>query len=111
MTLRLSTKHSECATITDKDHNTLACISTNTPGLPEKLIERFNAFEDGGLVGELVEALHAYEEFEALLLMDDESWTGSHPFATDKLYDDFLRCQRKRNAAIDAIAKAKEATK
>ena len=43
MTLRLSTKHSECATITDKDHNTLACISTNTPGLPEKRIERFNS--------------------------------------------------------------------
>ena len=55
MKLRLSTEFNLCHSISDHNNNLLACISTNTPCLPEKLIERFNAFEGGGLVGELVE--------------------------------------------------------
>ena len=91
MTLRLSTKHSECATITDKDHKTLACISTNTPGLPEKLIERFNAFEGGGLVGELVGALNFLLEQTVDELSDSEA--------------------EARNAAIAILSKIEEAMK
>ena len=98
MTLRLSTKHSECATITDKDHNTLACISTNTPGLPEKLIERFNAFEDGGLVGELVEALNFLLEQTVDELMNSGC----------ELSDSEAEA---RNAAISILSKIEEAMK
>ena len=98
MTLRLSTEFNQCHSISDHNNNLLACISTNTPGLPEKLIQRFNAFEDGGLVGELV---------------------GSLNFLLKKTVDEMLNsgcelCDGEadaRNAAIDAIAKAKEATK
>ena len=50
MKLRLSTEFNQCHSISDHNNNLLACISTNTPGLPEKMVERFNAFEDGGLV-------------------------------------------------------------
>lgn len=96
MTLRLSTKHSECATITDKDHNTLACISTNTPGLPEKLIERFNAFEDGGLVGELVAALN-------YLLEQTVNQDLNHGITLTEGEVDAM------NTALEALAKAKEA--
>ena len=91
MTLRLSTTHSECATITDRNHNTLACISTNTLGLPEKLIERFNAFEDGGLVGELVGALNFLLEQTVDELSDSEA--------------------EARNAAIAILSKIEEAMK
>ena len=91
MKLRLSTEFNQCHSISDHNNNLLACISTNTPGLPEKLIERFNAFEDGGLVGELVGALNFLLEQTVDELSDSEA--------------------EARNAAIAILSKIEEAMK
>ena len=47
-------------------------------------------------------ALQAYTQFEAELVMDRGSWSGptGHPFRTDELLDQFMECQRLRNAAL-----------
>ena len=91
MTLRLSTEFNQCHSISDHNNNLLAVISTNTPGLPEKLVERFNAFEDGGLVGELVGALNFLLEQTVDELSDSEA--------------------EARNAAIAILSKIEEAMK
>lgn len=97
MKLRLSTEFNQCHSISDHNNNLLACISTNTPGLPEKMVERFNAFEDGGLVGELVAALNF------LLEQTVDEMLNSGCELSDGEAD-------ARNAAIDALAKLEEAS-
>lgn len=96
MTLRLSTEFNQCHSISDHNNNLLACISTNTPGLPEKMVERFNAFEDGGLVGELVEALN-------YLLEQTVNQDLNHGITLTEGEVDAM------NTALEALAKAKEA--
>ncbi len=54
----------------------------------------------------MYDLLKAYEEWEAMLIMDDEAWRDrSLPQLTQQLYDKLLELQEKRN---NVIAKIKE---
>ena len=52
---------------------------------------------------DMFEVLKLYEEFEAELIMENESWTGGLPKFTQRLYDKWMEIQGRRN---DALAKA-----
>lgn len=49
---------------------------------------------------ELLEALEAYEKWEAALIMADAAWVGGNPIITDGLYDKLIELQDLRNSVI-----------
>lgn len=53
-----------------------------------------------------IAALRAYETWEGNLVMSSDAWQGSLPMLTQKLYDELMACQEKRNAVLRAVVEA-----